>query len=362
MNDEFYMRKALELAALGDGLTSPNPLVGALLVREGEIVGQGWHQKVGTSHAEIHALREAGELAAGAALYVNLEPCCHAGRTPPCTEAIIAAGVSKVVCAMTDPNPLVGGGGLKRLQSAGIEVVCGTLGEEALLLNEVFITDMLHKRPFVALKTAATLDGKTAAANKSSKWISNAASREYAHKLRHRYDAVLTGIGTVLADDPRLTVRLPQARKNPLRVVIDFHLRTPPQAAILDVSQASTLLVTAADNSYAQELRARGVEILLLKPEAPGRFALKEVLSSLYEKGVKSVLLETGANLAGAFRREGLIDKFYFFLAPKLIGGEAPGVFGGPGVDDMSQALPLRITEVREIEGDYLFVAYPERR
>jgi len=356
------MRKALELAALGDGLTGPNPLVGALLVRGGEIVGQGWHQKAGTPHAEIHALHEARNRAAGAALYVNMEPCCHTGRTPPCAEAIIAAGVSKVVCAMTDPNPQVAGGGLKRLREAGIETVCGVLREEALRLNEVFVTDMLYQRPFVALKTAATLDGKSAAANGSSKWISNAASREYAHMLRHRYDAVLTGIGTVLADDPRLTVRLPQARKNPLRVVIDFHLRTPAQAAILDVYQAPTLLVTAAENPYARELRARGVDILHLPPQAPGRFDLREMLLALYERGVKSVLLECGAGLAGAFRREGLIDKFYLFLAPKIIGGEAPGIFGGLGVDSMPQALLLSIAEVREIEGDYLFTAYPASR
>jgi len=361
--DKAYMSQALALAALAKGRTSPNPMVGAVIVKDGKIIGQGWHQKAGLPHAEVYALQEAGDAAHGATLYVTLEPCCHVGRTPACTAAIIAAGIQRVVAAMQDPNPLVAGKGFSRLQEVGIEVEVGLLEEEARCLNEVFIKNKSMHVPFVILKSAATLDGKTAPQKGKGGRITSDESIRIVHELRSRYDAVLTGIGTVLADDTQLTVRLVEdLAYQPIRVVLDYDLRIPLDAKITDISLAPTIIFTASEeNEKMRQLHQKGVKIILLAGE-DGHFDLREVLSILYEKGIMSVFLEAGEALNGAFWQAGLVDKIYLFLAPKIAGGvNAPGIIGGTGISSMEDAQRLDIRELRHVGQDWLFIAYPQK-
>lgn len=355
------MRRALDLAQRGEGWTAPNPMVGAVIVKDGQVAGEGFHQKAGTPHAEIHALSDAGERAKGATVYVTLEPCCHHGRTPPCTDALIKAEISKVVIAMTDPNPQVAGGGIKQLREAGIEVVTGVLEREAQVLNEVFITQIKFKRPFVALKSALTLDGKTATRTGSSKWITGEDSRDYAHKLRHKYDAILVGIGTVLADDPLLTTRISEL-KNPMRVVIDSSLKIPLNARVLDKETGSAMIFTSSSGEYSKvrRIEEKGIEIIHC-PGENGKVDIISVLNVLYGKGVTSILVEGGSEINGTFFDQHLIDKIYLFAAPKLVGSHsASGMIGGLGIEEMKEAVRVEDLTVEKIGEDFLFIGYPK--
>lgn len=359
------MARALDLARRGAGRTSPNPMVGAVVVREGRIVGEGYHEKAGTPHAEVHALRAAGPAAAGATLYVTLEPCNHHGRTPPCTEAIIAAGIARVVAAVKDPNPRVAGSGLARLRAAGIAVTEGVLAEEARELNEAFFHFITTGRPFVIMKYAMTMDGRIATATGESRWISSPEARERVHRLRAAADAVMVGIGTVLHDDPLLTCRVPGGR-DPVRVVVDSRLRIPPSARVLSVrSEAPTWLATtplAAPERRAaiRSLRRTGacpVEILEI-PARDGRVDLGALLAELGRREITSVLLEGGAELNAAMLAAGAVQKVLGFVAPKLVGGrEAPGPVGGSGVA-LPEAWRVEGLKVEKVGEDVLLTGY----
>lgn len=357
------MRNALELAAGGTGWVSPNPLVGCVIVKDDVVVGRGYHQRFGGPHAEVHALREAGRLARGAVLYVTLEPCCHTGKTPPCVDAILQAQVGRVVVAMRDPNPQVDGGGLSRLERAGLEVSVGVCEAEAWRLNEAFAKYITTRRPFVTSKSAITLDGKIATRSGASRWITGAAARGAGHQLRHANDAVLVGIGTVLQDDPQLTTRLPQQRgANPLRVVVDSTLRLPPTAQVADVATDRRTLIattTQAADAKARVLQERGVEVMRLPACGDERVSLDALCAALGERGVASVLLEGGAALTAALLRQRLIDKMVLFVAPKIIGGDGISVFGPCGVDAMEQVLLLQRLASRQIGDDVMLEAYP---
>ena len=357
MDDAAFMARALALAARGLGLTSPNPAVGAVLVRDGRVVGEGAHLRAGGPHAEVAALAEAGEAARGAACYVTLEPCCHQGRTPPCVEALIAAGVARIVAACRDPNPRVDGRGLAALRAAGIEVTLGVGEAEARALNRAFFSFVTTGRPHVTLKTAMTLDGKIAAWDGTSRWISGEAARAEAHRLRFLADAVLVGIGTVLKDDPALTVRLPDAPpKQPFRVVVDSRLRIRPDARVLTAGDPSRTIVAGAaplPGRRAAALRARGVRVLEL-PRDGRRVSLGALLAALAELDVVAVLAEGGAELGAGLLDAGLVDRVAFFVAPRLLGGRAaPGPVGGVG-RAMKEALSVTGLSYRMIGEDLL--------
>ncbi|TYO97393.1 diaminohydroxyphosphoribosylaminopyrimidine deaminase [Desulfallas thermosapovorans DSM 6562] len=364
--DQHYMQLALELAARAMGRTNPNPMVGAVVVKDGRVVGRGYHARAGTPHAEIHALREAGELAAGSVLYVTLEPCCHHGRTGPCTDAIIKARVGRVVLAMTDPNPLVAGRGAQRLQEAGIQVTCGVLEEDARRLNEVFIKYITTRLPFVALKTAMSLDGKIATTSGESQWITGQPAREYVHRLRNIYDAILVGVGTVMADDPSLTTRLPEGGgKDPVRIVLDSKARTPVTARVItQASPAPTIIVTApnapVENLFRlKEAGARVIEI----PGGEGGIDLAALLKELGRREITSLLVEGGAGVNGSFIAGNLVDKVYWFVAPKLIGGAgAPGPVGGPGIAALRDAISLKDIKLNRYGEDICIEGYVLKR
>ena len=359
---EKMMRHALALARKGAGRTAPNPAVGCVIVNSGTIVGEGWHRKAGTPHAEVHALRRAGSAARGADVYVTLEPCAHHGKTPPCAEALIEARVRRVFAAMEDPNPKVSGRGFEMLRAAGIEVDIGHLERESRLLNEPFIKHVTTSLPFVILKSALTLDGKTATENGDSKWITNDRSRRYVHRLRAMVDAVMVGIGTVVADDPQLTSRIAGGR-DPLRVVVDSGLSIPLHVRLLHLHSASrTVIATLASSGQKVDtLREYGAEVLPCT-EREGRVDLRDLLARLGAMGVQSVLLEGGSRLAGEALRLGLIDKFLFFYAPKVIGGDGVGLFAGKGAATMADAVALRDIKVRRFGTDIMIEGYPEGR
>jgi diaminohydroxyphosphoribosylaminopyrimidine deaminase / 5-amino-6-(5-phosphoribosylamino)uracil reductase len=362
MNDQEYMKLALNLAAMAKGRTNPNPLVGAVLVKDGRIIGQGAHLKAGEPHAEVHAFRMAGDAAEGATLYVTLEPCSHHGRTPPCAELVVRSKVKRVVVAMTDPNPLVAGRGLKLLEDAGIEVTVGVLEDEAKRLNERFIHNFTSRRPFVVVKTAMTLDGKIAAHTGDSRWITGPESRERVHKLRDEVDGILVGIGTVLADDPELTTRLPEGGRNPIRIILDSGLRTPEEARVLNVAEAQSWIVTAegADPEKAERLRERGVEVFAVARGAKG-LDLDAVLKALFEKGITHLLVEGGASVNGEFLKAGLINKIMAFIAPKLVGGaDAPTPYGGEGFAKMADAVQLTGITMEQFGDDICLTGYPQ--
>jgi diaminohydroxyphosphoribosylaminopyrimidine deaminase / 5-amino-6-(5-phosphoribosylamino)uracil reductase len=355
-----FMKRALVLAKRGFGNTSPNPAVGCLIVRDGRIVGEGWHRKAGTPHAEAHALAMAGEAARGADVYVTLEPCSHFGKTPPCADALIAAGVGRVFAAMVDPNPKVSGRGIGKLENAGIGVRIGLLEKESRTLNEPFIKHVITGTPFVTLKSAMTLDGKTATVSGDSKWITNDKSRYYVHKLRSSVDAVMVGIGTVRTDDPQLTARIPGG-KDPLRVIVDSGLNVPLHAQVLRVaSPARTVIATLeTEGAKAETLRGFGVELIGCR-ERDGRVDLADLCARLGAMGVQSLLLEGGSRLAGEFVRAGLIDKFLLFYAPKIVGGEAPGLFAGASPAHMANVLRLKDLRFRRFGADFMIEGYPE--
>ncbi len=354
---QIYMQKALELAEKARGQTSPNPLVGAVLVRDGQIVGQGYHHKAGTPHAEIHALREAGEKARGACLYVTLEPCCHQGRTGPCTQALIQAGVGEVYAAMADPNPLVAGKGLAQLEQAGIKTHCGLLEEQSRRMNEIFLTFITQNRPWILLKAAMSLDGKIATATGDSKWITGETARHYGRRLRGEVDAILVGIGTVLADDPALTTRLPGA-KNPRRIVLDNLARTPLTAQILR-PEAPTLIVVSrrALPDKVQALQKAGAEVWQMNSE---QITIPALLAELKKREISSLLVEGGGQIHASFLP--WADKFCWFIAPKIIGGNAaPGPIGGKGIQKMAEAVHLERMKLTKLGEDLLLEAWRKR-
>lgn len=357
---EGYMARALELAEGGRATVSPNPMVGCVIVRDDEIVGEGFHQRAGEPHAEVLALRDAGDAARGATVYVTLEPCNHHGRTPPCTEALIDAAVRRVVIAALDPDERVDGSGVARLRDAGIEVVTGILEREAHHQNEIFRTAHLEKRPWVLYKTAMTLDGKIATRTGQSRWITEEPARNLVQRWRHELDAVAVGINTVLLDDPLLTTRVEGGRSS-LKVVFDSVGRTPPTAKLFDEDAqgrpARVLLFVTEKASEArlEPLRDRGAEIVVT-PELRGRTAVSAALAELHERGVTSVLLEGGGTLAWSFFEAGAVDRVAWFIGPKLLGGKGASPLGGMGAAQMDEA--IRLHEVRtEAIGDDLLVS-----
>lgn len=361
---ERFMRRALELAERGAGRVNPNPLVGAVVVKDGKIVGEGFHERFGGPHAEVVALEAAGGEASGADLYVTLEPCAHWGKTPPCVERIISAGVRRVFAAVRDPNPLVDGKGLAKLREAGLEVVEGLLEKEARKLNEPFFKFITTGRPFVVLKMALSLDGKAATRSGDSRWISNERSRELVHRLRNRYAAVLVGINTVLKDDPQLTVRLPGGR-DPWRIVLDSRGRIPLEARVLNLaSPAPTVIATTELMPQEKEaaLKRKGARVWRLRAR-DGRVDLEELLRKLGEEGLDSLLVEGGPTVAAGFLEwgspPGLVDKVVFFIAPRIIAGrEAPSAIGGRGVAELAEAWKLRDISVRMLDGDLVYEGY----
>ena len=362
MKEEEFMKQALSLARKGLGTTSPNPMVGALIVKGQKIVGRGYHKKAGLPHAEIVALEEAGPQARGATLFINLEPCCHTGKTPPCTEAITKAGIRKVVVSMVDPNPLVNGKGIESLRKAGIDVKTGLLEEEARRLNEAFITFNEKKRPFFILKAAASLDGKIATKLGESKWISNEESRNHASRLRSMVDAIMVGINTVILDNPMLIPRLAKPKRFPLRIVLDSKLRIPLSCQLVKTATTYPTLIVACKDSRSDKearLKSLGVQVVRVGADDSGRVSLREMCEELAKREVTSVLLEGGGELNSGFLREGLIDKIVFFYAPKLIGGKgAAGIVTGKGVDFLKDAYRIDITSVKRMNEDICVEGY----
>ena len=356
--DRKMMQRCLELARRALGRTSPNPMVGAVVVKNGEIIGEGFHPRAGEPHAEVFALKAAGENARGAIVYVNLEPCNHHGRTPPCSEALIAAGVAKVVVGMVDPNPLVASGGIARLRSAGIEVVVGVEEEACQQLNEGFIHRIVYQKPFGILKYAMTLDGKIATSKGHSNWITNIAARKQVHQLRTACDAVIVGGNTVRQDNPHLTSHQAEVH-NPLRVVMSRNLNLPLSANLWDIHEAPTLVLTevGANPEFQEFLQQKGVEVVELKPLTPDK-----AMTFLYERGFCSVLWECGGILAASAINQGAVQKVLAFIAPKIIGGsDAPTPVGELGFAAMTQALPLERVTMRVVDSDCLIEGYLPR-
>ncbi len=353
--DEFFMARALELAARGTGRVNPNPLVGAVIVRDGRIIGEGWHEVYGGPHAEVNAIARATEDVRGATIYVTLEPCSHHGKTPPCAQLLKDQGFARVVAAQTDPNPLVAGRGLALLREAGIAVTVGILEEAARQQNEIFLHWIRTGRPWVVLKTAMTLDGKIATVTGASQWITGSESRQLVHQLRHRLCAIMTGIGTVLADDPSLTCRL-EAGRDPLRIIIDPSLRIPLPARVLNLpGQCLIAAGSGADPGKRRQLEALpGVEVVTV-PAGPGGLDLSWLMAYLGGRGVDSILLEGGGALNWSMLRAGLVHRVMAFIAPKIIGGaSAPTPVGGSGFAALEQALELINVSCRPVGADLL--------
>jgi len=341
-DDAFWMARALDLAERGRGETNPNPMVGCVIVRDGRAVAEAWHHRAGSPHAEALALDRAGPKARGATLYVNLEPCAHEGRTPPCAPRIVGAGLRRVVAAVRDPNPAVNGRGLARLRRAGIEVTTGVMESDALLLNEPFMIAAPLRRPFVLLKAALTLDGRIATRTGDSKWITGPAQRREARRLRRRYDAVAVGIGTVLADDPRLLPQ-PAARRPFHRIVFDTSLRLPPDSRLVRSARTTPVWAVCreADSRRRRRLEARGVTVVIA-PGAPGGVSLPWALAEMRRRGIWSLMVEGGSELLGSFLSARLVDQVALFRAPLLLGGRGSrSAFGGPDPKRLSQALRL---------------------
>lgn len=354
-DDGFYMRLALRLGRRGLGRTSPNPPVGAVVVVGNRLVGRGYHQRAGLAHGEVEALRDAGEKARGATLYVTLEPCAHHGRTPPCTDAVVAAGVRRVVVGTRDPNPAVVGNGVECLRAAGIEVTTGVEQAACDELIAAFRKHVTKGMPLVTLKLAASLDGRIATATGESRWITSDASRRYVHRLRAEHDAILVGAETVLRDDPELTCRL-RGGRNPLRIILDGCLRLPLNAKVLaNTGAAATLVVTGqqVSASKTRQIEARGATVVRL-PAPAGRISMSRVMRTLGRRGVMSVLIEGGATVAAAALAARVVDRLLIFYAPKLIGGDGRPMLGALGVRRLRQALRLAPLRVRRLATDVL--------
>ncbi len=356
------MNRALALAQQGKGRTSPNPLVGAVIVNAGKVVGEGYHQKAGEPHAEIHALRAAGEKAKGGTLYVNLEPCCHWGRTPPCTDALIQAGIKHVFAAHLDPNPKVAGKGIQQLEGAGITVNVGVCPEAAEQLNEFYIKHVKTGCPFVILKLAMSLDGKIATSTGESQWITSAASRQKAHEIRDEVDAILVGIGTITSDNPALTTRLPNNQgRDATRIVLDSHGRTPASAKIFNSESEAGVIIAVTPQASAQNiatLEKAGAEVIIT-PAKDGRVCFKTLMETLGARGITSVLVEGGGKVNASALASGVVDKAVCFVAPKFIGGkDAPGVFDGEGIKRLTDAPELERLSINQLDCDLLIEGY----
>lgn len=361
--DSEYMKRAILLAENGIGRVNPNPLVGAVIVRNGRIVGEGWHQAYGQAHAEVNAIDNAeakGETIEGATVYVNLEPCCHYGKTPPCTELLIRKQVKCVVIGMLDPNPLVAGKGAQRLREAGIEVVAGLLEAECQKLNEVFCHFIKYRRPFVVLKAAMSLDGKITAPSGESKWITEELARKDVQLLRNRYSAIMTGVETVIKDDPELTCRL-EGGRNPARIILDSRLRIPPESRVLADQKRNRTVIACTEDAppeKAFELESRGAKVLPCRSRN-GRIDLEDLTAKLGGLSIDSVLLEGGATVNDSAFSQGIVDKLILYIAPKIIGGEkSKTVVGGNGIERLDQAYPLQIESMERVGEDLRIIAY----
>jgi len=354
-NNEILMGRAIRLARKGKGKVSPNPLVGAVIVNRGTIVGTGYHKKAGEEHAEVAAIRKAGKKAKGSTMYVNLEPCCHYGKTPPCTEAIRKAGIKKVFIGTEDPNPLVSGKGIKQLTESGIKVMCSLLEKDARKLNEYYLTFMEKQRPFVILKIAQTLDGKIADSTGNSKWITNENARRKVHSLRNEVDAILTGIGTVIKDNPELTSRLPGNKKEPIRIVLDSHLKTPRNAKI---ARAGTIIATSLKSNSLKKniLIKKGVEIWQIPGKKDG-ISLDKVLKKSRKEDIQSILVEAGAKVTSSFLREHLVDKLYIFISNKILGTGLPAIYN-IGANKLQKAILLEDSVFQKLNDNILLTGY----
>lgn len=356
--DEKYMRLAMQLAGNAIGRTSPNPLVGAVIVKDNRVVGCGWHRKAGTPHAEVHALNQAGELAQGADVYVTLEPCAHYGKTPPCAKALVEAKVKNVYGGLLDVNPKVAGKGFKILEDAGIHVEYGFLQDELRKQNEVFFKWIEHKKPFVVLKAAMTLDGKIATATGQSKWITNETSRAYGYKLRDIYDGIMVGINTVIEDNPMLTSRV-DGGKNPIRIVVDSSLKIDINANVVQDKSAKTIIATTdkADKDKILKLQAQDVDVIVVDKDKNDKVDIEKLLDILGQQNICSILVEGGATLSGSFVAKKLVDKVYFFIAPKIVGGkEAKTPVAGTGILNLQEALALKDIQIEKLEEDILII------
>lgn len=356
--DEKYMRFAMQLAGNAIGRTSPNPLVGAVIVKDNRVVGCGWHRKAGTPHAEVHALNQAGELAQGADVYVTLEPCAHYGKTPPCAKALVEAKVKNVYGGLLDVNPKVAGKGFKILEDAGIHVEYGFLQDELRKQNEVFFKWIEHKKPFIVLKAAMTLDGKIATATGQSKWITNETSRAYGYKLRDIYDGIMVGINTVIEDNPMLTARV-DGGKNPIRIVVDSSLKIDINANVVQDKSAKTIVATTdkADKDKILKLQAQDVDVIVVDKDENDKVDIEKLLDILGQQNICSILVEGGATLSGSFVAKKLVDKVYFFIAPKIVGGkEAKTPVAGTGILNLQEALSLKDIQIEKLEEDILII------
>lgn len=356
--DEKYMKLAMQLAGNAIGRTSPNPLVGAVIVKDNRVVGCGWHRKAGTPHAEVHALNQAGELAQGADVYVTLEPCAHYGKTPPCAKALVKAKVKNVYGGLLDVNPKVAGKGFKILEDAGIHVEYGFLQDELRKQNEVFFKWIEHKKPFVVLKAAMTLDGKIATATGQSKWITNETSRAYGYKLRDIYDGIMVGINTVIEDNPMLTARV-DGGKNPIRIVVDSSLKIDINANVVQDKSAKTIIATTdkANKDKILKLQAQDVDVIVVDKDENDKVDIEKLLDILGQQNICSILVEGGATLSGSFVAKKLVDKVYFFIAPKIIGGkEAKTPVAGTGILNLQEALALKDIQIEKLEEDVLII------
>jgi len=370
--DTDYMKRALELAEKGIGRTNPNPLVGAVIVKDGRIIGEGWHETYGHAHAEVNAIHNAevneinhtGRNAEGSTVYVNLEPCCHHGKTPPCTEFLIDKGVKRVVIGTLDPNPLIAGKGVKMLRDAGIEVTVGVMAQECKRLNEVFFSYIQKRRPFVVLKAAMSLDGKIAAPSGESKWITEEAARSDVQLLRNRYSAIMVGVETVIKDDPELTCRM-EGGRNPLRIILDSSLRIPPGSKVLtDQKTNRTMIVCTerASRSKADRLKALDTELLYCRSKN-NRIDLEDLMEKLGSLSIDSILLEGGATVNDSAFSQEIVDKIILYVAPKIIGGErSKTIVGGHGIDSLDQAYPLYIESMERVGEDLKITAYRKEK
>jgi diaminohydroxyphosphoribosylaminopyrimidine deaminase/5-amino-6-(5-phosphoribosylamino)uracil reductase len=363
--DQYFMAQAIRLARKGWYTTFPNPRVGCVLTKNNHVIAEGWHKKAGEGHAEVNALAEIDD-ASGATAYVTLEPCSHQGKTPPCADALINAGVSRVVIAMEDPNPLVAGNGIKKMLAAGIDVTCGVLEAEARTLNTGFISRMEHSRPFIRCKLAMSLDGRTGMQSGESQWITGSSARTQVQRIRAASSAIITGISSIIYDDSSLTVRsdqlnLPQGeeicQRQPLRVVLDSQLRTPLTAKILRQPGETVIAFCQADPVKLAEIKALGVTCVRLPADPTGRVALAPLMEYLHDRECNDVLLETGATLAGAFAQAGLIDELIIFMAPTLLGHGARGLLNLPGIDKMADQIPLELKDCRLVGSDLMLTA-----
>ena len=359
MNDHAYMKMALSLAQATVGQTSPNPCVGAVVVKDGQLLGTGVHLKAGTPHAEVHAIDEAGFSAKGATMYITLEPCSHTGKTPPCTETIINSGIAKVLVATLDPNPLVAGSGVERLVKAGIEVEVGLCQEEATQINETFFHYIQTNVPFVTIKAGISLDGKIAATSGDSKWITSPESRRDVHERRHEHDGILVGINTILKDNPLLTTRLPRGGKNPIRIILDTYLNVPITANVVQDRSASTIIFTANHIDIKKKIEFERLGVTVISQERT-TISIHEVLKTLGKMKMTSVLVEGGSGIHASFIEANMFQQIIAYISPKIIGGlEAFPFVGGDGSKFVKHGKPLRYTDVKQVGPDIKITAKP---